>query len=833
MGHVERRAAEGVIVRYLRYALLGLLALGVMLVGSAGASSGTTERVSVDSAGNQANDLNDDEGIAISADGRYVAFLSFATNLVPSDTNGQQDVFVRDRLSGTTELVSLDSSGNQANGESHSPAISADGRYVAFDSHATNLASSDTNGSVLDIFVRDRLTGATELVSVDASGNPGSLNSYRPSISADGRHVAFSSNASSLIPDDTNGKKDVFVHDRETGVTERVSVDSSANQGGDDSGLWGVTISADGRYVAFDSRASNLVAGDTNGYGDVFVHDRLTGATELVSVDSSGNQASTTSGQPISSISADGRYVSFMSFASNLVAGDTNGRADIFVHDRETGATERVSVDSSGNEGNGDSEWSAISGDGRYVAFNSTDSALVPGDTNETSDVLVRDRETGATERVSVDSSGNEGNGPSGLYSLDISADGRYVTFYSRASNLVPGDTNTCNDVYPAGTCPDAFVHDLGDLDGDGQWDPFDNCPDTANAGQSDIDSQDGGDVCDPCPSDATDTCDPNRSAGESIGPDGGTLTTPDGSTAVTIPPGCLTTDTSVSITGIASTDFELTANLGNAKALFSVNVQPSGLTCDNGEPFTIVFTWDDIAPNDDRVDGTSPPIKEDNLRITKNNDVLFGNTRCHDVAHPPPPQTLTTPSCDHAANTFTFQVSSFSDFAPVAPVDTDEDDVPDDFDGVVDNCPDDANPSQTNSDEALNAEGVTIYGSVVPADSDGDACDDDDDNDSPSASPSDWTDAVEFYLSNDPTAQTESCPRTTGPSGDDFWMPDNNHDRLVNSSDLGAFKLQFQAAAGGAGTASQRQDFNMDGTINSSDLGKFKRAFQSSCFVP
>ena len=336
------------------------------------------------------------------------------------------------------------------------------------------------------------------------------------------------------------------------------------------------------------------------------------------------------------------------------------------------------------------------------------------------------------------------------------------------------------------------FEAPVGDSDGDGIVDTTDNCPAVPNPDQVDTDSQDGGDVCDPCPSDPTDTCDTDRSAAESIPPEGGTITTPDGSTAVTIPPGCVTTDTSASITGSTGTDFELTTNLGDATALFSVNIQPAGLTCDNGEPYTIVLTWPDAAPTDDWVDGTSPAIKEDILRLTKNNDVLFGNTQCHDVAHPPPPPTLTTPSCDHDANTFTFQVSSFSDFSSVAPLDTDSDEVPDDFDGVMDNCPlipnplqedigdadgvgdacdncpstpnagqennvhpgttlgdhcedpdfdtlfdiDDncpstANPGQENDDFTLNGLGATVNGVALPSDGDGDACDDDDDNDS------------------------------------------------------------------------------------------------------
>ncbi|MDP9237921.1 MAG: hypothetical protein M3P30_11100 [Chloroflexota bacterium] len=387
--------------------------------------------------------------------------------------------------SGTTERVSLDSAGAQGNEASGGSSISADGRYVAFASLASNLVPGDTNDNP-DVFVHDRITGVTERMSVDSAGVR--------SISADGRYVAFDSFASNLVPGDTNGTGDVFVHDRLTGATERVSVDSAGAQGNDDSS-GRLSISADGRYVAFFSQASNLVPGDTNDNPDVFVHDRITGVTERMSVDSAGNQGNSYSYQG-PSISADGRYVAFDSFASNLVAGDTIGRDDVFVHDRVTGATERVSVDSGGTQGDSPSWGPSINGDGRYVAFVSMAANLLPpgyangagpdvfvhdrmtGQTELVSwgygnatglpaisadgrdvafslvtDVFVRDRITGATEQVSVDSAGTDGNAWSGVPS--ISADGRYVAFDSQASNLVPDDTNGWGDVFVRDRCPD------------------------------------------------------------------------------------------------------------------------------------------------------------------------------------------------------------------------------------------------------------------------------------------------------------------------------------------------------------------------------------------
>ncbi len=419
--------------RLLRLVTLPLLVSGCDWVGVA----------SVSSTGELGN--GDSGSASLSGDGRYVAFSSTATNLVAGDTNGYRDVFVRDIAEGTISRISLSSTGVQgnANTNSSSPWISADARFVAFLTTASNLVANDTN-NVLDVFVHDRNTRITTRVSVDSAGNEGNGYCLNPSISANGQFVAFESEASNLVASDTNDQRDVFVHDRNTGITTRVSVDSAGNQS---EGLSErPQISANGRYVAFNSWAGNLVAGDASNM-DVFVHDRNTLATTRVSVDSAGNPANSDSWRP--SISADGRYISFSSNASNLVAGDTNTQADIFVHDRSTGKTTRANVSSAGVQANGPGGYSAITGVGRYVAFESGATNLVAGDTNNTTDVFVRDLVAGTTRRVSLDAFGVQANDYSlGVERGALSADGRYVAIASYATNLAPDDVNGKRDVF-------------------------------------------------------------------------------------------------------------------------------------------------------------------------------------------------------------------------------------------------------------------------------------------------------------------------------------------------------------------------------------------------
>ena len=423
-------------------------AAGLLLAAAATAAlaAGTNELVSVGLGGAQ-SDGNCDSP-ALSADGRFVAFGSLATNLVPNDTNTVRDVFVRDRLKGTTERVSVSSSGAQADVDSDFPALSADGRYVAFFSLATNLVQGATSGTG-NIYLRDLKAGTTELLSVGLHGEEGDGFSIDPSISADGRFVAFKSGATNLVPGDTNGAPDAFVRDRLKGKTERVNVGPHGRQ--PDHGVFEhVAISASGRFVAFDSYATNLVPGDTNGTIDVFVHDRLTDKTERVSVGAGGAQAKGNSAFPM--LSAGGRYVVFDSDATNLADGDTNGLDDFYVHDRVTGATERVSVSSTGVQGDRSVDaFPSISGNGRFVTFTTAAGTLVPHDTGYLDDVFLRDLKKGLTRRVNVGPGGVQANGPSGDFGLlvtqAISPDGNVVAFTSGATNLAPGKTDFNNDI--------------------------------------------------------------------------------------------------------------------------------------------------------------------------------------------------------------------------------------------------------------------------------------------------------------------------------------------------------------------------------------------------
>jgi Tol biopolymer transport system component len=398
------------------------------------------ERVSVSSTGTAGN--GDSFFPDISWNGRYVAYHSVASNLVPGDGNNTEDVFVYDRKVDTTEIISVDNEGDEGNASSVQPAISANGRFVTYQSDAPNLVPGDDNNAT-DIFVRDRTTDTTEIVSVTSNGDAANGSSSQPTISANGRYVVFESDASNLVPGDNNIDFDVFLHDRRTGTTERVSVSSGGAEALGPSSQG--EISANGRFISFTSLASNLVPGDLDNTSDVFVYDREKGTTELVSFppDQSG-RAMESSG---SAISANGRFVAFTSIGSGRVPGGGN-TPDVFVYDRKKGTTELVSVSSDGTEGNLHSFEPSISADGRYVTFYSEATNLAPDDDNNATDVFVRDRKADTTTLLSVAPDGTVGNG--GSFDPAISGSGHYVAFSSSASNLVRDDDNGVSDIFVA-----------------------------------------------------------------------------------------------------------------------------------------------------------------------------------------------------------------------------------------------------------------------------------------------------------------------------------------------------------------------------------------------
>ncbi len=410
----------------------------------------TLTRISLTPSGSQANGnsglWNALSAQVFSGDGRRIVFETLATDIVPGDTNGVVlDAVMRDLFAGTTTRVSLTTTGTQqASGNVLAANLSADGRYVFFAGLGT-FVPNDTNNQN-DVFRRDLLTGDVIRVTTDSAGGQiSSMAGTAFSNSADGRYVVFGSAATTLVVGDTNNQPDVFRKDLITGAVERVSTATGGAQVS--AGSSDASISADGRYVVFSSVGSSLVAGDTNAVQDIFVKDMVTGVTTRVSTDSVGGQANGASS--VARISADGRFVTFTSAANNLVAGDTNGASDVFRKDLLTGSIVRVSTDSSGAQATGGvSDIARISADGRFVAFRSDATNLVTGDTNARSDVFLKDLNTGAITRVTVDGQTlSQITGPGTIFDLAISADGRFVAIDTENNTLVPGDTVT-GDVF-------------------------------------------------------------------------------------------------------------------------------------------------------------------------------------------------------------------------------------------------------------------------------------------------------------------------------------------------------------------------------------------------
>ena len=412
-----------------------VMAMGGMITAAGPAeAAGTTTRVSSSSAGVAGNEVS--EAPWVTADGRYVGFSSSADNLVPNDTNFTEDVFVRDRVTGTTERISVATNGAQAQYPSERPRITADGRYVVFDSFAPNLVPGDTNG-LTDVFLRDRQAHTTVRISVSASGQQANGSSYWASISPDGRYIAYTSDATNLTADNTGGYANVYLLDRQTGSLALVSKTAAGTVSDGNSET--PVVSAGGRYVAFESQADNLVPGDTNSAMDVFVKDMTTGTVQRVSVTGSGQQfgggGSTGDGVDMG-MSADGRYVSFVGQA-------TNANAQLYVRDRVNHTTTLVSVGADGNPGNYGTYEGSISPNGRYVAFDTGSTNIVAGAPFYFNS-YVRDLVTGTTTLVSVTWTGapiTESTGELAMSNVG-------VCFQSYANNVVQDTVGRIGQIY-------------------------------------------------------------------------------------------------------------------------------------------------------------------------------------------------------------------------------------------------------------------------------------------------------------------------------------------------------------------------------------------------
>lgn len=397
-------------------------------------------RVSVTSEGNEAN-LHS-FAPSISGDGRYVTFQSEATNLVADDDNGFTDIFLYDRYTNELKLISRNLAGKSANFKSNFATISQDGHYIVFQSDASDLVANDTN-QVRDVFIYSIESEKIELISINNQGIQGDAPSSFPVLSADGRYVAFDSDATNLVTDDTKNYIDVFVHDRTTHETTRISVNSRGKQV--NSSSYGASISGDGRYVAYVSNSRSLAANDTNKTTDIFVHDRENGSVQRISLNNEGIEGNAASYEP--RISLDGQWVVFTSWASNLVPDDTNQARDIFLYNLTTAMIERVSVNNQGKESDSASFAPHISGNNRYIVFNSEADNLVIDDDNKTIDVFIYDHNTRQINRMTPYSQ-TFSSGAASFYPPAISDDGRFVAYESKALNLTATDFNESSDIF-------------------------------------------------------------------------------------------------------------------------------------------------------------------------------------------------------------------------------------------------------------------------------------------------------------------------------------------------------------------------------------------------
>lgn len=411
----------------------------VSLGAGAAAQTAVNHLCSQSSAGAGAN--NTSYYSLLSADGRFVVFQSDASNLDVGDFNGVQDIYRHELATGRTELVSRALNGNAGSGIAVQPDISGDGRFVVWSTNAGNLVGGDTNGT-WDVFLRDMVAQTTTRLSLDHLGNQTTARSDSPRITPDGRFVVFESDQD-LVPADTNGLKDVYRLDRQTGALVLVSVTAAGVQG--DGWSYHGALSADGQRVVFTSGATTLVPGDTNNQVDMFLKDLATGALMRVNVSSAGAQANNESTWP--SISGDGAVITYCSAASNLVPGDSNQNWDVFAYVVATGATTRLNVQPNGAQANSYVRSpTGLSHDGNLVIFASLSTNLVAGDVNGKQDIFLRDRAAGTTRRVSLDLQGGEVDGD--CFVPHLTPSGHVLTYTSDATDIVAGDVNGRRDIF-------------------------------------------------------------------------------------------------------------------------------------------------------------------------------------------------------------------------------------------------------------------------------------------------------------------------------------------------------------------------------------------------
>lgn len=418
------------------------LAFGLVAMAAGPAWAITTERASVDAAGNEG--LAPSQDPDTNTDGRFVVFETEAA-LDPADTNGLQDIYLKDMVTGGLRWVSQKVGGGDSNGHSHDPAISADGLFVAYASDATDLVPVDPNG-LRDVFVHNVTTGATQVASVGPGGIPANGPSNHPKISAAPNPVVvFDSTATNLAPNDVNAFDDVYARVLASGANRLISRTPGGVSGNGPSTYPDITPNAS--RIAYESRAFDL-APDANGpISDVLVHQPATGVNLVVSVASNGAVGNGDSGRPDLSTAGNGRFVVFHSDASSLVAFDANNRRDVFWRDIAAGNTRIVSGSGAG-QGNDHSQNPSVDPDGVWVAYESTAANLVPGDTNGFRDVFLREMTSAFVGRISVNSSGGQADGPSSTPATAANGGSPRVAYDSLATNLAPGDANGVSDVF-------------------------------------------------------------------------------------------------------------------------------------------------------------------------------------------------------------------------------------------------------------------------------------------------------------------------------------------------------------------------------------------------